>query len=117
MGVDDSDNFVTALSPDEEIVQFRKRQAEDLKRWGNNHESLRRRQPFHKRYDEAAIKANDTSSPSLYVEGDEEGEESWKDSEGQGLKDFGLDEEVEFYDEDDIPLGELIRRRQQSRGK
>ncbi|GAB7354354.1 hypothetical protein MBLNU459_g4862t1 [Dothideomycetes sp. NU459] len=43
----------------------------------------------------------------------EEGEESWRNSEGERLGDFGVDEEVEFYDEDDVPLAELMRRRKQ----
>jgi len=44
----------------------------------------------------------------------DEGEESWRNSEGERLKDFGVDEDVEFYDEqeDDIPLSELLARRQ-----
>lgn len=43
----------------------------------------------------------------------EEGEESWRNSEGERLKDFGVDEDVEFYDEqeDEIPLSELLARR------
>ena len=54
----------------------------------------------------------------------EEGEESWRNSGGENLADFGVDEDVEFYDDgvivdndddecedDDVPLGELIRRR------
>jgi len=47
----------------------------------------------------------------LYVDGHEDGKETWKNSEGDGLKDFGVDEEVEFYDEEDIPLAELLRRK------
>jgi palmitoyltransferase len=43
------------------------------------------------------------------------GEEGWRNSEGERLKDFGLDEEVEFYDEqqedDDVPLSQLLERR------
>lgn len=39
------------------------------------------------------------------------GEEGWRDSEGDRLHDFGVDEEAEFYDEDDIPLAQLIQRR------
>ena len=43
-----------------------------------------------------------------------EGEAAWRNSEGERLKDFGVDEDVEFYDEqdDDLPLSELIARRQ-----
>lgn len=49
--------------------------------------------------------------------GSQDGEEAWRNSEGERLKDFGLDEEVEFYDEqedgddDDVPLSELLARR------
>jgi palmitoyltransferase len=48
--------------------------------------------------------------------GSEDGEEAWRNSEGERLKDFGVDEEVEFYDEqedddDDIPLSELLARK------
>jgi palmitoyltransferase len=120
MGLDD--NYSTDpismednATREQEIAQFRQRQTEDLKRWERRYEPVRRRQPFHKRFDEAAVAANDASSPSLYVQGDSEGEEGWRDSEGQALKDFGLDEEAEFYDEDDIPLGELLRKRRRQK--
>ena len=36
---------------------------------------------------------------------------AWRDSEGERLEDFGVDEEIDLYDEDDVPLAELIRRR------
>lgn len=36
---------------------------------------------------------------------------AWRDSEGERLEDFGVDEELDLYDEDDVPLAELIRRR------
>jgi palmitoyltransferase len=93
-----------------DVEEFRKRQAEDLKRWDRDQE-IRRRQPFHMRYTEEAVRKNDPSAPDLYVDGEGEGEESWRDSEGQRLKDFGLDEEAEFYDEDKVPLAQLIGTR------
>lgn len=97
------------------VEAFRKRQQQDLARWDKGDpDVLRRRQPFHRRYDEQAIAENDASSPELYTGTfeEDEGEESWRDHEGQRLKDFGLDEEAEFYDQDDdVPLAELVRRR------
>lgn len=39
------------------------------------------------------------------------GEEGWRNSDGDRLRDFGVDEDAEFYDEDDIPLAELLKRR------
>lgn len=41
------------------------------------------------------------------------GDAGWRNSDGERLRDFGVDEETEEIDEDDddIPLGELLRRR------
>jgi len=36
----------------------------------------------------------------------------WRNKEGERLADFGLDEDAEFYDEDNLPLAEIMRRRQ-----
>jgi palmitoyltransferase len=116
-GVEDHDH-----EPKEDLTTdldaFRRRQEEDLRRWDKDNATvLRRRQPFHKRFDEQSIATNDASSPNMYTRGEDggedEGEESWRDGEGQRLKDFGLDEEAEFYDEDDenVPLAELLRRK------
>ena len=46
------------------------------------------------------------SHPDIFT-----GEEAWRNSEGERLADFGVDEEVEFYDEEDLPLAHLIQRR------
>jgi palmitoyltransferase len=45
----------------------------------------------------------------------EEGEEGWQNAEGERLRDFGVDEEVEFYDEDNIPLATLMEKRKRER--
>ena len=46
------------------------------------------------------------------VVGEGDGEEGWRNSEGERLGDFGVDEEVEFYDEeDDVPLSQLLARK------
>lgn len=103
----------SGLTDREEIEAFRRRQQEDFRR-RHAEERVQRRKAFHKRY------ASDASSPT---EGDFEdesatasGEEGWQDSGGNRLKDYGVDEDVEFYDEDDIPLAELLRQRQEKRG-
>jgi palmitoyltransferase len=44
--------------------------------------------------------------------GIDENSGGWMNSQGDRLRDYGVDEEAEVLtDEDDIPLGELIRRR------
>lgn len=78
--------------------------------------TIRRRQVFHKRFEAV-------SSPSVQdvkdcdVDDSEEGEESWRTREGDRLADYGVDEEVEFYDEDDLPLSELAKRLQSNTAK
>ncbi|OJJ46156.1 hypothetical protein ASPZODRAFT_2067593 [Penicilliopsis zonata CBS 506.65] len=94
----------------EEIQAFNRRQAEDMVR-------VQRRKRFHDRfgqdgYDEPASTDEDNSGAESSEP--DEGEESWKNSEGERLRDFGVDEAIEFYDEEDIPLGVLMRRRRHS---
>ena len=94
------------LSPEEEIQAFRTRQSQDIAMRQAQNGRLRRR-PFHARY-EADAKLADTPAP---MADSDSGEEGWKDYDGNRLADFGLDEDAEFYDEDEIPLAELMRRR------
>ncbi|KAK5002651.1 Palmitoyltransferase [Cryomyces antarcticus] len=111
---------------DTEVEAFRQRQAEDLKRYTQPQGTIHRRLPFHKRFSDPNtvseygvedVGEEDFSDGINEVEEEEEeeGEEAWRNSEGERLGDFGVDEDVEFYDEDDIPLAELIRRRKSAR--
>lgn len=45
----------------------------------------------------------------------EVGEEVWQDNAGDRLDDFGVDEKIEFYDEDDMPLARLVERQNMRR--
>jgi palmitoyltransferase len=89
-------------SVDDERDAFKRRQEMDLKRWQNV-------------TGDKNIYADDDDGGeggygSEYEEG-LDGEEGWTNSEGDRLKDFGVDEDADALDEDDIPLGELLRRR------
>ncbi len=105
----------TPLSNYEEIQAFKKRQLEDLNcRKGDT--GILRRKPFHDRHARKSqsnhsdgIDDNDMSGTQS-----DSGEEGWRSPEGDRLRDYGVDEDAEFYDQDDIPLSELLRRR---RGK
>ncbi|KAG9201525.1 Palmitoyltransferase [Epicoccum nigrum] len=119
------------LNDEETLRAFRDRQAQD---------AVRRRKPFVQRMEAVRDSAHHGSARGdygyagfeggevdddgddsenaedegrKYGEGDE-GEEAWRNSEGERLKDFGVDEDVEFYDEqeDEVPLSVLIKRRQ-----
>lgn len=101
------------LTNREEVEAFHRRQEEDMRRrYGIG--SVQKRKAFHDRFEPTTYEPlendmidEDTSSIS--------GEEGWQDSGGNRLKDYGVEEDVEFYDEDDIPLAELLRRRQEKR--
>ncbi|GIK07312.1 palmitoyltransferase for Vac8p [Aspergillus viridinutans] len=77
--------------------------------------NIQRRKRFHDRFNENKAKERDSESESDSSDDGEaqDGEEGWKNSEGDRLRDFGVDEEVDFYDEEDIPLGILMQRRRQ----
>ncbi|KAF2221730.1 DHHC palmitoyltransferase-domain-containing protein [Elsinoe ampelina] len=139
--LDPSQAFTKSMN----IEDFRARQAEDLKRHQRSDDVIRRRKPFHVRleerqardrqsgrenekvyeintsdedeYDDGNLEEDDRqgSRPAHIVDDDDDGEEAWRNAEGERLADFGVDEDVEFYDEDDIPLAELLRRRRGER--
>ncbi|KAK2745875.1 Palmitoyltransferase [Myotisia sp. PD_48] len=83
----------------EEIHAFRQRQQNDYLRVSGD-QTEHRTKTFHKRFTDI-LDGTDSDS----------GEEGWRNSEGDRLRDFGVDEEIEFYDEDDVPLATLIQRR------
>jgi palmitoyltransferase len=128
------------FTKDLDVDAFRERQRADLARYADaDGEFVVRRKPFHERleemqraeraeqaYDpaETAIETDEESESSGSESDDEAhvvsrrednkddgGEEAWRNKEGERLADFGVDEVAEFYDEDDLPLVEIIRRK------
>ncbi|EMC95436.1 hypothetical protein BAUCODRAFT_110937 [Baudoinia panamericana UAMH 10762] len=118
-----------------DINSFRARQEADMARYEDaDGEYVVRRRPFHERL-EALSKSDagrvyeveddgDEDEDALVTDedlpaearltrdgGDDAGEEGWRNKEGERLADFGVDEVADFYDEDDVPLAELLRRR------
>lgn len=82
-----------------------------MKRLDAGH-GFRRRKRFHDRFEQASDEGSGSpgESDSADDAGSDAGEEAWKNSEGERLRDFGVDEEIEFYDEEDIPLGILMQQ-------
>ncbi|PYH46422.1 putative palmitoyltransferase with autoacylation activity Pfa4 [Aspergillus saccharolyticus JOP 1030-1] len=82
-----------------------------------------RRKRFHRRFnhrgnptDANSDGDNSNSASNSDAESDSnltemDGEEGWRNAEGERLRDFGVEEDVEFYDEEDIPLAILMARR------
>ncbi|KAI9731507.1 MAG: Palmitoyltransferase [Cirrosporium novae-zelandiae] len=109
------------LSEQERINAFRQRQGIDFERRTINGELVVRQKTFAQRYSQLGPVDGETDEEEDTIHSDSsssEGEEGWRTADGERLRDFGVDEEVDFYDEhdvipdeDDIPLAELMRRR------
>ncbi|OCK77915.1 zf-DHHC-domain-containing protein [Lepidopterella palustris CBS 459.81] len=106
------------LTAEQNIAAFKQRQQVDIQRWKTSASSIKRRKPFVKRMEDTDGSLEYGSDGSEVEDAEDSGEEGWKNSEGERLRDFGVDEEVEFYDDedDDIPLSELMRKRKAGRG-
>ena len=129
-GMDQAEEAFTfrdeGLTPKETLAAFRTRQDQDI---------VRRRKPFVQRAeailahqmrsemgdeDEDENMSVEDEDPETGVNGlasgSQSGEEGWRNSEGERLRDFGVDEDVEFYDQDDqededVPLGQLLAKK------
>ncbi|KAJ5641373.1 Palmitoyltransferase pfa4 [Penicillium lividum] len=103
--------FESYSSARETVEAFKRRQAEDIDR-RKPFPEVQRRKRFHDRFQKEAYDSEEDRGPGpVYGDDSDEGEESWRNAEGERLRDFGVDEDVEFYDEDDVPLAVLMERR------
>ena len=94
---------------EERVSAFRRRQQGDFGRLahGSSGTILRRRVgSVGNGYD------NLNGSQQLHIDNRGQGKGGWRNSEGDRLDDFGVDENAELFDEDNVPLAELIRKRQ-----
>ncbi|KAE8448555.1 hypothetical protein EG329_009436 [Mollisiaceae sp. DMI_Dod_QoI] len=90
---------------EEEKEAFRRRQQVDYKRW------VKREFLDGEEGEGEGEESGEDEYQSEYEEGID-GEPGWTNSDGDRLRDYGVDEEAEIIaDDDDIPLGELLRRR------
>lgn len=89
-------------SPEERMESFQKRQAQDLKRKKQLLAELEEVEDYDMYDDEEYDNGFD-------------GAPSWMNSDGERLRDYGVDEDAESVDDaaqdDDVPLAELLRRR------
>lgn len=108
----DGDNYG---SPEEVQAAFRARQAEDFRR----RHAMRMRivEELEEEMDDELVDVeNDGDDYDEYEEGID-GEPGWTNADGERLKDYGVDEDVEDEDlipvdlDEDVPLAELVRRR------
>jgi palmitoyltransferase len=101
VNAEDAFTYRNSASMANEVDAFKQRQQADLAR----------RRPFRHRFD------MNTDEPlhNDFLDSDEDGsgEEGWTNRDGDRLQDYGVEEDVEFYD--DVPLAELIKRRRERR--
>jgi len=111
-------------TPEEERAAFRARQARDLRRW-RQHQGSGIVGELGDDDDEAAWEGR---PGNIYRRGHElgvDGEPGWTNSDGDRLRDYGVDEDADGDDtaapvdvdqqDEDVPLGELLRRRKAAR--
>lgn len=94
----------------ERLKAFRARQRSDLSHAQDARVTSRRRH-FHERFSPQGQMRESSASLGIH----EDGEESWRNSEGERLRDFGLDEDAEFYDEDSVPLAHLLEQKRKKK--
>lgn len=97
------------LSVRDQMEAFRQRQVADLRRFQKDSTPIVRRIPFYDHYESISQQAEKHSQQLDSTDGIICGKEGWRDPEGDSLNDFGVDEIVEFYDEDDLPLATILQ--------
>ncbi|PMD20802.1 zf-DHHC-domain-containing protein [Hyaloscypha hepaticicola] len=103
--VDEDVNVDVDVGDVGDVEAFRRRQRED---WSER--SRRTKAPLKDERDNTTPVDEGDDYESEFEEGID-GEEGWTNAEGDRLRDFGVDEDAELVAEDEIPLGELLRRR------
>lgn len=97
------------VSDQDRLDAFRRRQQQDRKRFDREHYPIRRRHRYSEHEEDYDGQANVRSPRSMGFHTIDSRAQSWRDSEGDRLDDFGVDEDVECRDEDEMPLAELLR--------
>jgi palmitoyltransferase len=87
------------VTPDQRKMAFKERQDADNKR--------RRRLIAELEEDEVDASAEDDNANHVGLDGTS----GWANSDGERLRDYGVDEDTELTLDDDVPLAELVRRR------
>ena len=83
---------------EQRVQAFKQRQMQDYRRQGSH-------------FGSGSVDASISDLYESDVEEGIDGEEGWTNSDGDRLRDYGVDEDAEIFADEDIPLGELLRRR------
>ncbi|TEA13738.1 Palmitoyltransferase PFA4 [Colletotrichum sidae] len=94
-------------SREEELQAFKKRQAADRKRWeGTTSRLMAELEEY-----EVVTDDDEEESDDDGCEQGADGEPGWTNADGERLQDYGVDEDEDMTDDEDVPLAELILRR------
>ena len=99
------------ISDQARLSMFAQRQQQDLKRFNHNHSDWERR-PISLQeggVNRRQLQSMNPTSTGFTTMDNNTG--VWRNVEGDRLDDFGVDEDAELYDDDEVPLSELIRRK------
>lgn len=90
-------------SKEDELEAFKSRQEADGRRWRG--ERSRLMAELEEDYDLVSDESGDG-----YEQG-ADGEPGWTNADGERLRDYGVDEDEDVTEDEDVPLAELLRRR------
>ncbi|KAL8950677.1 MAG: hypothetical protein Q9222_003299, partial [Ikaeria aurantiellina] len=96
--------------PEFDVQAFRERQQRDALRFTNTNYLTYRRAASHQQNEGLGQEERQESPVAVARQSNGASIFDWRDSSGDRLQDFGVDEEVE-NDDDNVPLAELQRRR------
>ncbi|KAF9878641.1 dhhc zinc finger membrane protein [Colletotrichum karsti] len=91
-------------SKEEELEAFKSRQDADRRRWQGERSRLMAE------LEEEDYDVISDESDGGYERG-ADGEPGWTNADGERLQDYGVDEDEDMTDDEDVPLAELLRRR------
>lgn len=93
-----------------DVQAFRERQQKDALRFADPNYKYRPRSLGRAGRNDSDDEA-DNSQESNHCQDDVGSGLEWRDSEGDRMQDFGVDEEAEWYEEENLSLAEVLRRR------
>lgn len=96
------------LSDHNYVKAFHQRQSKDLKRFGQGISPAVRRNHFHERQETLKHGCEDGDNHSSVSTGIL-GSEPWRDLDGDTLDDFGVDENAEIWEGEEVTLSSLLK--------
>ena len=106
--VNDSTGY--EMSDQDWLDAFRRRQQADQRRLDLEHTATIRRRNVNNEMAENCHRNTSSNDGSDEFDASNHAGQKWQDSEGDQLADFGVDDDVDFFDEDEIPLAHLLQR-------